>query len=338
MSEKTLSRATCPYGARPEEAAAVLIPVPWEATGPPVGAGRAPAAILAASDRMSPLERELGRPDQKGIAVLEVSEDVREWSHDARRSAQPALQTSTDPEGADAVARVDALGERLNDWVYTESRRWIASGKLAAVVGGDQSAPFGLIRAAAEANAGLGILHVDARPDLAPRGEAFHWSRRSIMCNVLREIPEVAGVIQVGVREVDEKEAEEMGRHPRRLRSYFEADLRAELLGGEVFTHVAKRIVADLPGTVYVSFDVTGLEHSLCPHSADPLPGGFSFAEARGLLRAVVESGRRIVAFDLCEVGAPSTDERGWDALVGARLLYGLVGYALRSREGITPA
>jgi len=154
------------------------------------------------------------------------------------------------------------------------------------------------------------------------------------MSNVLKEIPEVAGVIQVGVREVEESEGEEMGRHPRRLRSYFESDLRTELLGGEVFTHLAKRIVADLPGTVYVSFDVTGLEHSLCPHAAEPLPGGFSFAEARGLLRALVDSGRRIVAFDLCEVSAPSTDERGWDALVGARLLYALVGYSLRSREG----
>jgi agmatinase len=338
MSEPTLSRESRPYAARPEGAEAVLIPVPWEATGPPVGTGRAPAAILAASDRMSPLHRTLGRPDSRGIAALEVSEDVREWSQEARRWAQPVRDGAADAELPGCLERVEALGDRLNEWVYAESRRWIGSGKLAAVVGGDQSAAFGLIRAAAETHAGLGVLHVDARPDLGPRSEPFRWSRRSIIRNALKEIPEVAGVIQVGLRELDESEAEEMDRHPRRLRGHFEADLRAELLGGEVFTHLAKRIVADLPGTVYISFDVTGLDHSLCPHAAAPLPGGLSFAEAEALLRAVVESGRRIVGFDLSEVGAPSSDEGGWDALVGARLLYALVGYALRSRESGTRA
>ncbi len=50
------------------------------------------------------------------------------------------------------------------------------------------------------------------------------------------------------------------------------------------------------------------------------------------MLHAVCRSGRRIVGFDLCEV-APGPDGDDWDANVGARLLYKLIGYALLSRQ-----
>lgn len=60
-----------------------------------------------------------------------------------------------------------------------------------------------------------------------------------------------------------------------------------------------------------------------------PVPGGLSFREAVYLLAAVVESGREIVGFDLCEVG-PSRDGE-WDANVGARVLYKLCNLTLKS-------
>jgi len=56
------------------------------------------------------------------------------------------------------------------------------------------------------------------------------------------------------------------------------------------------------------------------------VPGGLSFAEACHLLATVAQSGRRIAGFDLVEV-APGDDE--WDANVGARLLYKMIGFAL---------
>ena len=51
---------------------------------------------------------------------------------------------------------------------------------------------------------------------------------------------------------------------------------------------------------------------------------------ARLLLQAVVESGRRIVGFDLSEV-APRAGGDEWDGNVGARILYSLLGFALLS-------
>ena len=55
----------------PEDAAVVLIPVPWEATVS-YGAGTAngPAAVLQASRQVDLLDRETGRPYEAGIAML----------------------------------------------------------------------------------------------------------------------------------------------------------------------------------------------------------------------------------------------------------------------------
>jgi agmatinase len=89
-------------------------------------------------------------------------------------------------------------------------------------------------------------------------------------------------------------------------------------------------MVALLPRDVYVSFDVDGLDPSLCPHTGTPVPGGLSFPEACLLLRTVVESGRRIVGADLTEV-APGPDGDEWDGNVGSRVLYKLVGWMLAS-------
>ena len=89
--------------------------------------------------------------------------------------------------------------------------------------------------------------------------------------------------------------------------------------------------MARLPRRVYVSFDIDGLDPVLCPRTGTPVPGGLSFHQATGLLDAVVRSGRTIVGCDLSEVSpGPRGDE--WDANVGARLLYKLIGFTLLSQ------
>ena len=79
---------------------------------------------------------------------------------------------------------------------------------------------------------------------------------------------------------------------------------------------------------MHVSFDIDGLDPSLCPHTGTPVPGGLSFPEAVTLLRVLAESGRRVVSFDLCEVAPDPAGASEWDGNVGARLLYKLIGFA----------
>jgi agmatinase len=71
----------------------------------------------------------------------------------------------------------------------------------------------------------------------------------------------------------------------------------------------------------------------LCPHTGTPVPGGLEFAEATYLTGAVAHSGRRIVGLDLVEVAPGPAGSGEYDAVVGARLLYKMIGYMLRSGD-----
>jgi agmatinase len=319
-----------------EDARVVLVPVPWEATVS-YGSGTAngPAAILEASRQVDLRDRETGRPYEAGITMLPIPTEVRGWSDEARRLAEPVIANGGPGEDAAlrrAVAAVDALSERMNGWVHAQCAHWLQAGRLVGVVGGDHSVPFGALRAAAESYPGLGVLHVDAHADLRAAYEGFRWSHASIMFNVARELSGVARIVQVGIRDYSDEEDALLRENPQRLHTYFEADLREKSQDGETWTHLMRRVVADLPHDVWVSFDVDGLDPALCPHTGTPVPGGLSFAEATSLLRVLVASGRRVVGFDLNEVAPDPTGQSEWDANVGARLLYKLIGFALMSQ------
>jgi agmatinase len=320
----------------PEEAQVVLVPVPWEATvSYGTGTADGPAAILKASRQVDLLDRETGRPYEAGIAMLDIPSEVRRWSDEARATAAPVIAAGgpgNDPALRKAVAAVDALGDRMNAWVYEQVERLMDDGKLVGIVGGDHSVPFGAIRAAAERHPGLGVLHFDAHADLRRAYEGFRWSHASIMHNVL-ELAEVARLVQVGIRDYSDEEEEAIRASPDRIRAHFDADLRRALFDGESFSRVAGRVVADLPRQVYVSFDIDGLDPALCPHTGTPVLGGLSFAEVSALLRTVVDSGRRIVGFDLNEVAPDPEGRSEWDGNVGARVLYKEIGFALLSQK-----
>jgi agmatinase len=70
-----------------------------------------------------------------------------------------------------------------------------------------------------------------------------------------------------------------------------------------------------------VSIDIDGLDPKLCPHTGTPVPGGLEYEELMFLLQELKNSGRALIGFDLCEV-APGAE--GWDANVGARVLFHL--------------
>jgi agmatinase len=228
---------------------------------------------------------------------------------------------------------VDTRCERMNAWVYAQVGGWLGRDRLVGVLGGDHSVSFGAIRACAERYPGLGVLHFDAHADLRPAYEGLKWSHASIMYNVLQELPQVARLVQVGVRDFGDDEDALIREQAERVRTYFDADLRTKLFDGETWHRLALRVAADLPPHVYVSFDVDGLDPALCPHTGTPVLGGLSFPEASAVLRALVETGRRIVGFDLVEVAPDPSGRSEWDGNVGARVLYKEIGWALVSQR-----
>jgi agmatinase len=320
----------------PEEARVVLVPVPWEpTTSYRRGTARGPAAILAASRQVDLYDVQTGRPYEAGVALLEPDPDIVAWNAEACAAARPVIDAGGDVAGdaslEAALARVNELSGKLNERVGRIASDWIGRGKIVGLVGGDHASPFGSIAAHAAKYPGLGVLHLDAHADLRDAYEGFTFSHASIMHNVAARLPGVARVVQLGIRDLSEDERRAIDGSNGRIVTFFDADVARRRHEGEPFGKIAREAIAKLPKQVYLSFDIDGLDPSLCPHTGTPVPGGLSFQEIGSVLAYVVESGRTIVGFDLCEV-APGDDGDEWDGNVGARLLYKMIGFALRSR------
>lgn len=324
-----------------DESRTILIPVPWEATvSYGTGTADGPSAILKASRQVDLFDRETGRPYEAGIHMLPIPEDVKGWSIEARSLAGPVIELgglealeASDPRRAhlaEQLAQVDDLGERMNAWVYAVAREWLERDRLVGVVGGDHASPFGAMRAVAERYPGLGILHLDAHADLREAYEGFRWSHASIFWNVYKEIDRVERIVQVGVRDYGGREDALIRGSNGRIVTHFDSDLRRRMQDGATWTELVCRIVEQLPRDIYLSFDIDGLDPVLCPHTGTPVPGGLSFTEAVSLIRITAESGRRIVGFDLCEVAPDPSGLSEWDGNVAARLLYKMIGFAVR--------
>ena len=325
-----------------DSARVVIIPMPFDATTSyHHGAARGPAAILRASHQVDLYDVDTGRPYAAGIHMLPLPPSVQAWNATASRDAQ----TATDGEGGGVGAEELAVAARLavNDssraverYLAHRTRELLSAGKLVGTLGGDHSVPLGAIVEHVARYPDLGILHIDAHADLRQAYQGFEQSHASIMWNVLLRCPHLRRLVQVGIRDLCEEEADRIAGSGGQIRTFFDSELQAEKHAGKPWVELCQRIAAELPQEVYISFDIDGLDPTLCPHTGTPVPGGLSFAEMVTLLRTVVGSGRRIVGFDLTEVAPRHTGKHGddsdWDENVGARVLYKLIGFALMSQ------
>lgn len=93
----------------------------------------------------------------------------------------------------------------------------------------------------------------------------------------------------------------------------------------------ADELVAHIkPGEdVYVTFDIDALDPSIAPGTGTPEPGGFTYYEAKALLRAVARRGH-LVGMDVVEVD-PLFDPAQLTALHAVRLILDTIGAALPS-------
>jgi agmatinase len=310
----------------PEAAQVVLLPVPFDATTSyRPGTALGPQAILRASHQVDLHDREVGAPWLAGIAMLADDDVIVAASNRARVRVNSFREGDSDPS---CLEEINTLCGEVNRRVQAIATHWLQAAKILGTVGGDHATAFGAIAAHAAHHGDIGILHIDAHADLRHAYEGFDWSHASVMDAVLRELPTVTRLVQVGVRDYCEEEAERIAACGGRVVTFFDADLQARMLEGSTWAELVREILVPLPDKVYVSFDIDGLDPTLCPHTGTPVPGGLSFAQACYLLRALAESGRRLVGFDLVEV-APGPGGNEWDGNVGARLLYKLIGHAL---------
>lgn len=321
----------------PEEAAVVLIPVPWEVTvSYNAGTAAGPAAIKTASSQLDLHDPAIKDAWKIGIALEPGDPSWPAVSAALRAQTAPYIQHLeggesglTEPEITELLQQVNGKSKELLHWLKQKAAGYLANNQLVGVVGGDHSSPLGLLHALADQHEEFGILQIDAHADLREAYEGFTYSHASIMYNAL-QLPAVKKLVQVGIRDMAESEATLVEQSNGRITTFYDAFLRAEMYNGKSWKKICKKIIAQLPPQVYISFDIDGLDPKLCPATGTPVPGGLEFEEAVYLIKALVKSGRRIIGFDLCEVAPGDSD---WNGNVGARLLYKLCNWTAVSQQ-----
>ncbi len=312
----------------------VLLPVPWEATTSyGGGTSKGPRAILEASRQIDLFDLELGNFYESGIFMGKIPPQIVKLNGSAKKDAQSIIKSggvAKSPAQMKQLKRVNDASLAVNKYVYDETRRLLNLNKTVGLVGGDHSAPYGCIQAHLEKFPEMGILHIDAHADLRNAYEGFVDSHASIMFNVILKT-RLKKLVQVGIRDFCEEEFQLIKHEENKIKTFFDEELAQKKHAGTPWTAVCSEIIRELPKEVYVSFDIDGLNPKLCPNTGTPVPGGLEFQEALTLIKQLVKSGKKIIGFDLNEV-SPGKAGDEWDANVGARLLFKICGWTLRSQ------
>jgi len=279
-------------GAPVEEARFVLVPVPYEKTTTyRTGTAGGPEAILEASFQIELFDEEMRvSPLDAGVATL------------------PPVECEGMP---------DVLADRLEAVCGPH----LDAGRVPGCLGGEHSISLGPIRAAAKRHPGMGILQIDAHPDLRDEYEGTPHGHGCVMRRAL-ECDGVGALVQVGLRAVSDED-DAVLRKDARCKPFFAHEVAhrpAEEWIGDV--------VAALPENIYVSFDVDGLDPSVLPGTGTPEPGGLLWWPALQLLRAAIER-RRLVGFDVVEL-IPEPPSHVSD-FAAARLVMKILAYARAS-------
>ncbi|CAN5292802.1 agmatinase family protein [soil metagenome] len=319
-----------------EDSRLVLLPVPWEVTAS-FGAGTARSAdhIYRASKQVEIFDSYVPDGWRQGFFMREIDKKLLMKSDYLRKEAELYIDYISKGSFVEdnkfmlkSLKEINEGSELMNNWVYENSKSLLVQNKLVGLVGGDHSTPFGFYKALAEVQGSFGILQIDAHCDLRKAYEGFKWSHASIMYNTLEQLPEVERLVQVGTRDLCEEEWNYICNSSYRVVTYFDELIKQKLYEGQHWNHIADTIVNHLPQKVHISFDIDGLDPKLCPSTGTPVLGGLQTEEAMYLVRRVIETGRTIIGFDLVEIGI---GENGWDSNVGARILWKLCNYFIKS-------
>jgi len=323
-----------PFGE--EDARLVIIPIPWEVTVS-FGSGTARSAeqIMSASLQVDLFDPDVPDGWKQGFFLRDTDKKILLKSDYLRKEAELYIDYISKGDIVEqnqfmkkTLREVNEGSVFLNNWVYQQTKALLDREKLVALLGGDHSTPLGFMKAIGEKHGDFAILQIDAHMDMREAYEGFVYSHASIMYNALKEVPQLKKLVQVGIRDYSQGEWQLVEEADGRIEVYFDRDIRVRQYEGETFRQIVDEIVSKLPQKVYISFDIDGLDPKLCPNTGTPVQGGFETEQVFYLLKRLHASGRQIIGFDLSEV---STSENGWDANVGARVLFKLCNLIVAS-------
>ena len=225
--------------------------------------------------------------------------------------------------------------------------RILARGAVPIVLGGDDSIPIPVVRAYKD-HGPLVVVQIDQHFDFADEVGGVREGSSSPIRRIA-EMPWVKGIVQIGfqgscaawlpgegsartsqamVCEIDPRDPGAAWRCEHVVNA-------GNILIGAPEVH-EKGVAAALEripkgANYFITFDVDGLDASVCPAMSHPEPGGLTFLEASELLSGLAAQGR-IAGMDLAEM-VPAHDVHGLGARVIGRLILCLIGAMLRNGQ-----
>jgi len=269
-------------------ARAVVIPFGLEASvSYGGGTSRGPAAILAASQQLELFDEELWR------------EPYREFG----------IATLREPE---LTGTVEAALDQLESCVEAV----LADDKFPLILGGEHSLTAGAIRPFARRYENLTILQIDAHADLRDGYLGEHCSHASAMRRALDHGN--CNLVSFGIRAICQDEADYIDANSDRIEIFW---------AHEQDTWNPEALVGALTDkTIYVTFDVDGLDNAEMPATGTPMPGGLTYFQALEILKIAADVGT-IVGADVVEL-APIPGFHGYD-MTAACIANKIINYAL---------
>ena len=272
------------------EAAVCLIPFGYDSTGNPAAVTkRGPQAILRASRNLELFDSELGVETYKvGLATLDEVEP----------NVNSPLENS-----------------KVVEAVVTEV---LNSGKLPVIIGGDHSLTLGAVRAARANFPDVGVVILDAHPDLFDKYEGTKYGHAS----VARRIHELGVTVTIaGLRSASREESDFINN------SVITTVTAREILKSK---EAIERAISALPERIYLSIDLDVMDPGEMPAVANPEPGGLRWYDIMDCLERVIRK-KRVVGFDVVELcpipGNPTPD------FIAAKLIYRIIGLLFRDKK-----
>jgi agmatinase len=231
---------------------------------------------------------------------------------------------------AEEVKIVDA-GD--SDVIYADTKRSLANAELAVralldakvmpyILGGDHSITMATVAAYSNQKP-IHIVHLDAHFDFIDARNGITWGHGSPMRRA-SEMAHVKGITTLGphnmasVSKKDYEAAKAYGTHVVPLRKFRTIGAKAAL------AHIADG------ERVYVSIDIDSFDPSIAPGTATISHGGFTYYEAKDLLREVAQR-FEVVGVDFVEV-SPPYDPSGVTSLLAARTSLDFIGSIFHER------
>ncbi len=203
------------------------------------------------------------------------------------------------------------------DRITETVKKILAKKSLPVVLGGDHSITFPVLRGYEGIQEKIHIIHFDSHLDFSDGGGFVRFAhgnplRRSI------ELSWISGLTSLGIRGLS-----------RNTRTFEEG----QRMGVQVIPALKmlrmgiKEAIASIPRApnYYITFDVDVIDPSLLTGTGTPVPGGFTYYQAKEALQEIAKKGGKIVGYEFVEVD-PEYEVFETSSRMSARLMMDFLG------------